>query len=323
MSNMVYHYTSPEGIFNIIKNRTLWFTDSQFLNDKSELAYIQEPLREALEQFYQKHFKYLFITKELIEKSIKEFLPLPHQNSTPDYETVMEVINAAKLDGTEDIEDVVDELFLKYDKKFRYYILCTSENPDTSSMWNYYVKNGNYQGYNLGVNVNVIKKKIKNILKNKNSGIKIFNGKVVYDHKEQAENLWNKIDRVVEKGNSLIPYVNDEIRILLDREKFFFKNPAFKNEEEFRIILKIPTDFKETENGKLALKYRPGTSGIITPYIEWKFAEDNENISEIIKEITLAPMIEEEIAKEGFKRFLADEDIENIKINQSSIKLRF
>ena len=31
-----YHYTSPEGLMGILKTRTFFFTDSQFLNDFRE-----------------------------------------------------------------------------------------------------------------------------------------------------------------------------------------------------------------------------------------------------------------------------------------------
>ena len=30
-----YHYTSPEGLMGILKNREIFFTDAEFLNDAS------------------------------------------------------------------------------------------------------------------------------------------------------------------------------------------------------------------------------------------------------------------------------------------------
>ena len=32
----VYHYTSPEGVIGILKNREIFFTDSEYLNDYEE-----------------------------------------------------------------------------------------------------------------------------------------------------------------------------------------------------------------------------------------------------------------------------------------------
>lgn len=37
----VYHYTSPEGLVSIFKNKTFRFTDCQFFNDKLEYNYIK------------------------------------------------------------------------------------------------------------------------------------------------------------------------------------------------------------------------------------------------------------------------------------------
>ena len=39
-------------------------------------------------------------------------------------------------------------------KEKRIFIFCTSADNDSLNMWNYYVNNGKYQGYNIGVNIN-------------------------------------------------------------------------------------------------------------------------------------------------------------------------
>lgn len=36
----IYHYTSSTALLSIIKNKELWFTNSRFLNDKTEKRYI-------------------------------------------------------------------------------------------------------------------------------------------------------------------------------------------------------------------------------------------------------------------------------------------
>lgn len=53
MNLIVYHYTSPQGVFDILHNKTLWFTDCQYLNDMSEFIYILEPLKEAYKKISQ------------------------------------------------------------------------------------------------------------------------------------------------------------------------------------------------------------------------------------------------------------------------------
>mgnify|MGYP000222987763 CR=1 FL=1 len=39
---LVYHYTSPGGALGILQNKALWFTDCEFMNDPTELAYCYE-----------------------------------------------------------------------------------------------------------------------------------------------------------------------------------------------------------------------------------------------------------------------------------------
>ena len=40
----IYHYTSSEGLLGILRDKTLWFTDTMALNDSSEGNYIWEIL---------------------------------------------------------------------------------------------------------------------------------------------------------------------------------------------------------------------------------------------------------------------------------------
>jgi len=44
----VYHYTSPEGVIGILKNREIFFTDSEYLNDYEERLGIRKVLERTL-----------------------------------------------------------------------------------------------------------------------------------------------------------------------------------------------------------------------------------------------------------------------------------
>ena len=52
-SSIIVHYTSPEGLKGIIENRTLRFTDSEYLNDKSEGKLIYDTLEFCID--YKKY----------------------------------------------------------------------------------------------------------------------------------------------------------------------------------------------------------------------------------------------------------------------------
>lgn len=47
--NCVFHYTPPEGLYSILKNRTFRFTGCQFFLYKSEYVYVKRPLIKAIE----------------------------------------------------------------------------------------------------------------------------------------------------------------------------------------------------------------------------------------------------------------------------------
>lgn len=214
--------------------------------------------------------------------------------------------------------------------KFRYYVLCTSSKADIASMWNYYVKEGAYHGYNLGLDQSVICEWFSYLANNQ---IKLIDGAVIYSHKKQVEMIYSELqmlfyqfDKIMHQsgeGNdnsSAIDDFQDGLLDYINKQKLFFKSPSFESEREYRFVLKVHDDFFNNVNNNLKCNFRVGASGIITPYIEWCFGDLKANI---LKQITLSSMMEPELARAGFKRFLADDVYRNIKIEPSRIKLRF
>ena len=310
MCDIVYHYTSPDGILGILKNKTLRFTDCQYLNDKGEFVYIRVPFEKAYKKIIQERGE----SDENLDGFIDEFFISPY--------VYLSFKNNVNKNSSS--------------KKFsigynRYYVLCTSINPDTANMWNYYVKNGIYQGYNLGIDRNFINERFSNC---RNNEIEFIDGKVIYDEKEQIKMIYTKLKELLAQFDERKRLIDDdddyshEMNIqdfqenlygYIHEQKLFFKNPAFLGEEEYRFILKVDNEF--SGDNKLSIDFRVGESGIITPYIEWKYTlSEKENL---FKQITLAPMIESNLAEESFKRFLANTVHKKIEIKQSSIKLRF
>lgn len=45
---VLYHYTNASGTSGILKNHSLWATDSRFLNDRTELTYAEDLAREII-----------------------------------------------------------------------------------------------------------------------------------------------------------------------------------------------------------------------------------------------------------------------------------
>lgn len=310
MNSIVYHYTSPQGAFEILRNKTLWFTDCQYLNDMSEFIYILEPLKEAYKKISQERGE---IT-DGADTFLKSFFESPYEDL--DFEDIFKRKGQGIKHG-----------FLP---KFRYYVLCTSSNADTASMWNYYVKEGAYHGYNLGLDQRAICEWFS--LQN-NSQIKLVEGAVIYNPKKQVEMIYDKLQILFNRFDEMMRLIgqenDDSIAIdefqdglfdYINKQKLFFKSPSFESEKEFRFVLKVHDDFFNNSNHNLRVDFRVGASGIITPYIEWFFGDLKVTL---LKQITLSPMMEPELAKASFKRFLAGDVYRNIKIEPSRIKLRF
>lgn len=284
----VYHYTSPEGLVSIFKNKTFRFTDCQFFNDKLEYNYIKKPLCVAISKLENK-----LLNKDLIA----------------------------------DVNNWLNDKYEVYytgKAKMRYYVFCTSIKGDSLNMWNYYLKNGKYQGYNIGISLEKILDYIE-ILKLEKC--EFWQSKVMYSLSEQVEYLIDyirKIDyelyccrkeaKISDDAYSMLIAAQEEIFEKIEFCRLFFKSEDFINEQEYRFVLRISEDMKGSKVLSPGLMIK---EGVITPYYDLQI---NHNI---IRNITISPMLEEELAKKGLEILTGRLKIENITINKSQISIRY
>ena len=105
------------------------------------------------------------------------------------------------------------------------------------------------------------------------------------------------------------------------------KHQKFKSEDEFRIVIEIYDDrvpcSKEAaqkyfgEYNKSIEKGFCCKQGLIVPYLSISFPEKS------IYRITLAPMLEFDIAKSSIRELLSMSGIEKVRVDKSSIPIRF
>ncbi|MFL0267940.1 DUF2971 domain-containing protein [Candidatus Clostridium radicumherbarum] len=302
---IVYHYTSPSGILSILQNDKLWFTDCQYLNDKSEYIYIKKPLIKA----------YKLIGEEPNEPFLDKLLFTDPYQSTS-IELTGEKRNRIRF------------------KNNRFFLFCTSNNADSQNMWNYYVKNGQYLGYNLGIKVDALVKHLPSA-----PGMTVTHGKVLYDENKQVyliktfleklnaqtEPLQKRYDEAKKQGNDdhelyiledeLAEFYQEKLKNYIDEIRLFFKHKAFESENEYRFVVKVPDDF---ENNDFELKYRIGINGVIIPYRELSI----NGRKQVFSQITLSPMMEIELANSGLQSLLKKLN-KDIKIINSNIHIRF
>lgn len=307
---MIYHYTSPDGLYAILKYNSLRFTDCQYMNDKSEFVYIKKPLLIALKE----------CEMELKYKHYDKLIELAFFNKYGEDDCYFEA----------PIEKHSNGEFKTSDK--RHYIFCTSTANDSLGMWNYYIKGGNYQGYNIGFDSELL---IEEALE-KSCGryhYDLKHEKVIYDEKEQISILKTFLNRIDEDiydyaceygkdeldkcSEGSIAYLMFTSRLSVGQYRLLFKHPAFSDEREYRFILSISDD-KINENSTIFKKDYFVRNGVITPCCTFTFNKES------VKSIIISPTMEFGLVEYSTQHFLKESGYKHdIEIQQSEIPIRY
>ncbi len=233
-ADILYHYTSPEGLKSIVETNKIWFSEIHYLNDKSEIIYTYNLLSKILEK-----------TKDIVpefKKSLETYIQ-SHIYSRP----------------------------FKIDRKpsQNIFVASFSHASDELSLWNYYTKSDKKYGYNIGFKTNFFIEKFSG----PNAFRHGYCGKVIYNKRIQEEKIRdalfkyqnNFIDtKDYDEQMYLIDLFMDFIEIL----SLFFKHKAFESEKEYRLIIT-----QSERESKFSVKYRT-QNGIFIPYIEMDFTTD-------------------------------------------------
>lgn len=203
------------------------------------------------------------------------------------------------------------------------YICSFSEGKDILALWNYYSKNDQYEGYNLGIRFDE-EKNLSNAFLSIGRGAEIDLYKVIYDKNKVENSIRELIIKLFSKYicvNTITKQslIND-IRMLKTILRYIVKNKAFMHEQEYRFILRIP---KKGNSPVIDFKTK---KGVLVPYINLSLNKY------LIKEITIGPLIEQDIAKRTLEFFLQqngykirnDNNIdEGIIISSSEVPIRY
>lgn len=226
---LFFHYTSPNGLLGIISKSSVWFSNSDYLNDISESDYFHEVSSNInMKGKPGKKAKNLAFRTYLIS--------MFHSNRNGDGR----------------------QTFCR--EKERRYIFSSSLDFDSLSLWNYYTKTADTIGYNIGFNL----EKLINSL-NLYSNQELLVGRVIYDCKTQKEllyELYNDYFDIYEKYTHSYQrqYLYESLEDNLTKYSVFMKNPAFMNENEFRVAI-----FEKGESQEK--KHYREKNGAFIPYI--------------------------------------------------------
>lgn len=278
----IYHYTKPEKLLNILSGGILRFSNALYLNDKEEIAY----------------------SYRLIVRLIDE---IPELNSDLFGKIKIHFSNKYKhiIDGENDFRN-----------KLEYFTTSFSTESDNLTLWNNYAKGKNYTGYNIGFD----KKKLIAEM-TENNYLPIF-GSVIYDKQKQIKIIhaifkkWNMLfNRALKckKTNEVKLFdILFELIDVLSIVSIFFKNPQFKNEHEYRIVMVNAFGTENSKPTKVVEK-----NGLFVPYLEYKFSKDS------VTSINIGPTFDENIFYTSTNRMLLNFGYEDKEVCRSKIPLRY
>jgi len=282
----LYHYTSPEGLKGILTNRSLFFTDSQFLNDKNECRDIYCFLKMAIKEVGAAKNQELF-------SAIKEFAL--DAEKTPEY-------LGSEIQNT---------------SIFRFFVASFCLDSDNLSMWNYYTKTPNSYGYNICFDWHMLQRAIwdnellRELSPVNNYGdggfeVPYFNmyGSVIYDDEAKIKILTELIHDILNcEEETIFPQNPMEIFEKLIRGLgLFFKNKAFTNEKEYRFVIvsrnKELCDYEQKHPDSDLYDYRL-MNGILLPYVNAPILCPGS-----VEKVVVSPGVQQEIAIQGLEYFM-------------------
>jgi hypothetical protein len=288
----LFHYTSLSGFRGIIESNSFWVSKSNFLNDAEELYYINKIIGTSIEKLF---------------KSIEE---------TYNPETVnSELAQLFERKLRESQEKFNNDINLD---DFEVYVLSLTGNEDSLALW-YNYSTGD--GYNLGFDTKELLNLLGEFSDDDNNEFFVAYGKVIYNKEDQEQilhdALFNSFKNVYQFKDE---YKLDEFENELPRLFFsiitacsiFFKQEAFRQEEEYRVAFTRRT--KETE-----VNFRE-KNGILIPYISVHFEDKLP-----IKKVTIGPKNNISVAKNGIEYFLRNRgyDLQDITVDKSEVTLRY
>lgn len=279
---VIYHYTKPEKLLNILASGTLRFSNALYLNDKEEIAYSYKLIVDLIDETPE-------LNSDLFNKIQNHF--------SNKYKHI--------VDGYNDLVN-----------KLEYFTTSFSTESDNLTLWNNYAKGKNYTGYNIGFDKNKLVEEM-----DKNNYLPIF-GSVIYDKNKQVKIIhaifkkWNMLfERALKskKTNEVKLFdVLFELIDVLSIVSIFFKNPQFKNEHEYRIVIVNVFGTLNSKPTNIVEK-----NGLFVPYLEYNFSKES------VKSINIGPTFDENIFYTSTNRMLLNFGYEDKEVFRSKIPLRY
>jgi hypothetical protein len=297
----LYHYTNAEGLKGIIENNELWATSAYFLNDSAEITYGYGVLKEALDNWIADN---------------------PLQD------------NSLALAFAQDFRKSFGEDLLNMDIIKLIYLACFCEHDNLLSQWRTYGQSGGYSvGFKFSSSMFVEGCKAE-----PNSYSAVWT-KVIYDRTDQLNKCRDILDAVLPIFNDdeiaeAVRFVdshptmaNSGIRKVLEdmlvEEIVAFKNVAFRDEREWRIVVRQRESVKQAadDGGKAptVIHFRV-SRGALVPFVKLIPSDDGGKLP--IACLRIGPSIDKTPAVMALSLMLAKNGYGNAFVEGSDIPVR-
>ena len=306
---LLYHYTTQQGLLGILnnKNKCIWATHSQYLNDKREGGIVLQALLNELSSRVKSDSLFQLLG---MEPNIAK------QPECTDEETLSQAIGAANWVTSQNV-----------------FVASFSEEGNLLSQWRAY--SGKSGGYSIGFKPGFLRAAGRRFLKGRPDSFYMDADPllicVYYDEREK-QSLENEIEGLVSSYINSV-HSNAEVKVASGTEGFrhpfaiaaghfiplgmrsaITKDYGFHEEIEWRLVFllnqnSIPTD----------LKLRTGSS-MLMPYIEIPLHWEDQPIE--IKEIIVGPCQYPDSAIRSVEMLLKREEIYGVEVKDSNIPYR-
>lgn len=272
----IYHYTSASGLRGILSSGILYFTDSQFLNDRSERKNFYQLLADRLKGW---------------APDLKEVLENRYFSKQSPVLRSLSMAEPADQNAS------------------RYFVLSCSQEKDSLPMWNYYTRGTRAAGYNIHFSLRALVEQLQEhpVIQRINCQPRILCGRVIYQDKEKEQGLEGLLQEISEKWRAEKDEQHRKQLLLqadlaFEKMSLFYKDQAFAHEKEIRVV--IPSDNRRihslSEDGsKSPYRFRE-VRGAQVPYLALDVLEKGRAITGV----TAGPALDEEMAVKGVEYML-------------------
>lgn len=261
-SETIYHYTTFSGLMGIVESGSLWASDIRYMNDSAELNHMVH----------------------LINEEVDERISLGHQNPR--------LLNQFK----DWIAHRVTNGHMLFAGSFR-------ANGNLLSQWRGYSELGK------GVSIGFDPRDVTRCARKQSFMV----GKCIYDRQRQRQLIHQIVDLVEDlalkscgihgcRDDRVFAEVFEEVESDLLRIAAIMKHPSFQEEEEWRIVSPIVSDFKDP-----SVHYREGTS-MLVPYFEFSLIPPGSPKPQI-QHIYLGPTPNKTLSMNSLSMYMAKEGV--------------